>query len=43
VDIAPATLHQRTPLFIGSPDDVADAEAFVQERHGAVAAERRAK
>ena len=41
MDIAPATLHQRTPLFIGSPDDVAEAESFVQEKHGAVAAERR--
>ncbi|MBX3250333.1 MAG: class 1 fructose-bisphosphatase [Myxococcales bacterium] len=29
VDILPTALHQRTPLYIGSPDDVADALRFV--------------
>jgi fructose-1,6-bisphosphatase I len=41
MDIAPAALHQRTPLIIGSPENVAEAEAFVQERHGAVTSDRR--
>lgn len=30
LDIQPEYLHQRVPLFIGSPEDVAEAEAFVQ-------------
>jgi fructose-1,6-bisphosphatase I len=29
LDIQPTELHQRTPVFIGSPDDVADALRFV--------------
>lgn len=29
LDIQPTSLHQRTPVFIGSPDDVADALRFV--------------
>ena len=29
LDIEPTELHQRTPVFIGSPDDVADALRFV--------------
>jgi fructose-1,6-bisphosphatase I len=28
LDIEPNALHQRTPVFIGSPDDVADALRF---------------
>jgi fructose-1,6-bisphosphatase I len=28
LDIEPTALHQRTPVFIGSPDDVADALRF---------------
>jgi fructose-1,6-bisphosphatase I len=28
LDIAPTALHQRTPVFMGSPDDVADALRF---------------
>ncbi|KPK51978.1 MAG: fructose 1,6-bisphosphatase [Myxococcales bacterium SG8_38_1] len=28
LDIQPTSLHQRTPVFIGSPDDVADALRF---------------
>jgi len=30
LDIKPASLHQRTPLFVGSEDDVCIAEEFVQ-------------
>jgi fructose-1,6-bisphosphatase I len=30
LDIVPRTLHDRVPLFIGSKDDVADAERFVR-------------
>jgi fructose-1,6-bisphosphatase I len=41
LDIAPGTLHQRTPLFIGSRTNVAEAEVFVQEKHAAIGAERR--
>jgi fructose-1,6-bisphosphatase I len=29
LDIVPTELHQRTPLFIGSPDDVREAESFL--------------
>jgi fructose-1,6-bisphosphatase I len=29
LDIVPTELHQRTPLFIGSSDDVSDVERFV--------------
>lgn len=32
LDIQPQTFHQRVPLFIGSPEDVALAEEFVQGR-----------
>jgi fructose-1,6-bisphosphatase I len=28
----PAELHQRTPLVIGSPEDVKLVESFIQER-----------
>ena len=31
LDIKPTSLHQRTPLFIGSPDMVEQAEAFMQK------------
>lgn len=41
LDMAPSSLHQRTPLFIGSPDDVADCEAFLAGKHVGVSAERR--
>lgn len=30
LDIKPSALHQKTPLFIGSPDDVFEAEEFFQ-------------
>ena len=35
------SLHQRTPLFLGSPENVAECEAFIQEKHAAVVADRR--
>ena len=31
LDIVPTTLHQRTPLFIGSPYDVYLIEKFIKE------------
>ncbi|MEM7448792.1 MAG: class 1 fructose-bisphosphatase [Myxococcota bacterium] len=34
-DIVPDTLHQRTPLFIGSPRDVEDALNIIQESQDA--------
>ena len=43
MELAPSALHQRTPLFLGSPEDVADAEAFVQEKHSHVTSERRVR
>jgi len=42
LDLAPAELHQKTPLILGSARDVRDCELFVQERHQAVTADRRA-
>ena len=42
LDLAPADLHQKTPLILGSAQDVRDCELFVQERHQAVTADRRA-
>ena len=42
MDVAPTSLHQRTPLFLGSPDDVRECEAFIQEKHEGVVADRRA-
>jgi fructose-1,6-bisphosphatase len=41
MELPPAALHQRTPLFIGSPKDVSEAETFVQEKHTAVTSDRR--
>ena len=29
LDIVPTELHQRTPLYIGSPEDVREAETFL--------------
>ncbi|BFM40178.1 class 1 fructose-bisphosphatase [Synechocystis sp. LKSZ1] len=31
LDLVPSKLHQRTPLVIGSPEDVALVESFIQE------------
>ncbi len=41
MDLPPNALHQRTPLFLGSPEDVRECEAFIQDRHPAIRAERR--
>ncbi len=40
-DIMPTAIHQRTPLYIGSPKDVTECEQFIQEKHAAVTGERR--
>jgi fructose-1,6-bisphosphatase I len=42
LDLAPSDLHQKTPLVLGSAQDVRDCELFIQERHQAVTADRRA-
>ena len=42
MDLAPTILHQRTPLFLGSKQDVAECEQFVREKHPALVADRRA-
>ena len=34
MDILPENLHQRTPLFIGSPDDVQVVEEFIAGKRG---------
>ena len=41
LDIVPTALHQRTPLFLGSAEDVSECEQFIQEKHPAISAERR--
>lgn len=41
MDIAPSSLHQRTPLFIGSPDCVKDCESFLAGKHEGLTLERR--
>ncbi len=41
LEIEPTSLHQRTPLFLGSADDVRECETFVQNRNPAITAERR--
>jgi len=41
MEIEPTTLHQRTPLVLGSCEDVRECEEFVQGRHPALTAERR--
>ncbi|MBI1799199.1 MAG: class 1 fructose-bisphosphatase [Candidatus Eisenbacteria bacterium] len=41
LEISPASLHERTPLFLGSPDDVRECETFVQGRNPAITVERR--
>jgi fructose-1,6-bisphosphatase I len=33
LDLVPKELHERTPLFIGSADDVREAEAFLSGTH----------
>lgn len=39
MDVIPDRLHQRTPLIIGSPDNVALVESFIQERQREAAVE----
>jgi fructose-1,6-bisphosphatase I len=41
MDIVPTSLHERTPLFLGSAEDVRECEEFIQERHPALTADRR--
>jgi fructose-1,6-bisphosphatase I len=41
MDVAPDSLHQRSPLFLGSPDDVKDCEAFLAGTHDGANVERR--
>jgi fructose-1,6-bisphosphatase I len=41
MDIEPTTLHERTPLFLGSPLDVEECEHFLQGKHPALKADRR--
>jgi hypothetical protein len=41
MEITPTTLHQRTPLFLGSAEDVKECEEFIQQRHPALTADRR--
>jgi fructose-1,6-bisphosphatase I len=42
LEIEPEALHQRTPLYLGSDEDVRECEAFVQGHHPWLGAERRA-
>jgi fructose-1,6-bisphosphatase I len=41
MELAPGSLHERTPLFIGSVEDVREAEEFVKGSHKGVTFERR--
>ncbi|MCC6652514.1 MAG: class 1 fructose-bisphosphatase [Candidatus Eisenbacteria bacterium] len=41
MDIAPSSLHQRTPLYLGSPEDVRECEMFLTGQHEGVGIERR--
>ncbi len=41
MDMAPNSLHQRCPLFLGSPADVRECEEFIAGRHEAIGADRR--
>jgi fructose-1,6-bisphosphatase I len=41
LDIEPTHLHQRTPLFLGSAQDVKECETFVQGHNPAITADRR--
>ena len=40
MDIEPASLHERTPLFLGSSKDVSECEEFIQGRHPALTSRR---
>jgi fructose-1,6-bisphosphatase I len=41
MELAPARLHQRTPLIIGSPQDVRECVDFIQGKHEASSNDRR--
>lgn len=41
MDLAPSSLHQRSPLYLGSPRDVRECEEFIAGRHAAVTSDRR--
>jgi fructose-1,6-bisphosphatase I len=41
LDLVPEQLHERTPVFMGSPQDVRECETFVQGRNPAITVERR--
>jgi fructose-1,6-bisphosphatase I len=41
LDLTPDSLHQKTPLYLGSALDVRECEEFIQETHRAVSADRR--
>jgi fructose-1,6-bisphosphatase I len=41
LELEPVSLHQRTPLFLGSAQDVKECETFVQGRNPAINADRR--
>jgi fructose-1,6-bisphosphatase I len=41
LEIEPTSLHQRTPLYLGSPRDVAECEEFLHGRHPGTQADRR--
>jgi fructose-1,6-bisphosphatase I len=43
MNLTPASLHERTPLFIGSRHDVAECEQFVQGLHPGVTEDRRSR
>jgi len=42
LDLVPESLHQKTPLYLGSALDVHECEQFIQETHEAVSVDRRA-
>jgi fructose-1,6-bisphosphatase I len=42
LELTPDSLHQKTPLYLGSALDVRECEQFIQETHVAVSADRRA-
>ena len=42
MDMVPAKLHERSPFYIGSKQDVAEAETFIQGKHPALSRDRRA-
>ena len=41
LDLQPRSLHERTPLFLGSEADVRECEEFIQGKHAGVTMDRR--